>query len=99
MTMKHQQRPPTSKIPDFANREEETLFWETHDFTEFLDETQPVRLRVGKNLTQGLTVRLDREDREELEQWASEQGIGPSTLVRMWIKEQLRQHRSSAASS
>jgi len=62
----------------------------THEFTEVLDETRPVTLRVGKNLSQGLTVRLDRSDREELERRASEQGIGPSTLVRMWIKERLR---------
>jgi len=28
---------------------------------------------------------------EELERRAAEQGIGPSTLVRMWIKDRLRQ--------
>jgi hypothetical protein len=79
-----------SRIPDFQSREEEAKFWDTHDFTEFLEETRPVKLRVGTNLSEGLTVRLDRRDREELERRASEQGIGPSTLVRMWIKERLR---------
>src|SRR5829696_8178708 len=87
-----QQRQRTaSRIPDFQSREEEAAFWDTHDFTEFLDETRPVKLRVAKNLTEGLTVRLDRRDREELERRATEQGIGPSTLVRMWIKDRLRQ--------
>ena len=81
----------TSRIPDFQSREEEAAFWDTHDFTEFLDETRPVKLRVAKNLSEGLTVRLDRRDREELERRATEQGIGPSTLVRMWIKDRLRQ--------
>jgi len=90
MTSEHGQ-PAPSRIPDFRNREEEAAFWDTHDFTEFLDETRPVRLRVGKNLSEGLTVRLDPKDREELERRATEQGIGPSTLVRMWIKERLRQ--------
>jgi hypothetical protein len=84
-------RTATSRIPDFQSREEEAAFWDTHDFTEFLDETRPVKLRVGKNLSEGLTVRLDRRDREELERRATEQGIGPSTLVRMWIKDRLRQ--------
>ena len=83
--------PATSRIPDFQSREEEAAFWDTHDFTEFLDETRPVKLRIRKNLSEGLTVRLDRQDREELERRASEQGIGPSTLVRMWIKDRLRQ--------
>ena len=81
----------TSRIPDFQSREEEAAFWDTHDFTEFLEETRPVKLRVAKNLSEGLTVRLDRRDREELERRAAEQGIGPSTLVRMWIKDRLRQ--------
>src|SRR5215217_708060 len=84
------QRTDTSRIPDFQSREEEAAYWDTHDFTEFLDETRPVKLRVGKQLSEGLTVRLDRRDRDELERRAGEQGIGPSTLVRMWIKERLR---------
>ena len=92
------QRWPTSRIPEFSNREEEAAFWDTHDFTEFLDETRPVKLRVGKNLSEGLTVRLDRQDREELERRANDLGIGPSTLVRMWIKERLRQSGTSSAS-
>jgi hypothetical protein len=81
----------TSRIPEFQTRDEEAAFWDTHDFTEFLDETRPVKLRVRKSLTEGLTVRLARQDREELERRAVEQGIGPSTLVRMWIKDRLRQ--------
>lgn len=89
-TERNQRGQAASKIPDFHSREEEAEFWDTHDFTEFLDETRPVKLRIGKQLSEGLTVRLDRHDREELERRASEQGIGPSTLVRMWIKERLR---------
>ena len=93
MTNRHDDpsRTPASRIPDFQSREEEATFWDTHDFTEFLEETRPVKLRVAKNLSEGLTVRLDRRDREELERRAAEQGIGPSTLVRMWIKDRLRQ--------
>ena len=92
MTNERDQRrqPTASRIPDFQSKEEETAFWDSHDFTEFLDETRPVKLRVGKRLSEGLTVRLDRQDREELERRADEQGIGPSTLVRIWIKERLR---------
>jgi hypothetical protein len=93
MTSEHDnpQQTATSRIHDFQSREEEAAFWDTHEFTEFLDETRPVKLRVAKNLSEGLTVRRDRRDREELERRAAEQGIGPSTLVRMWIKDRLRQ--------
>lgn len=41
-----------SCIPEFATREEETAFWDAHDFTDFLDETRPVTLRVARNLSE-----------------------------------------------
>lgn len=90
MTEPGQRGQPANKIPDFHSREEEAAFWDSHDFTEFLDESRPVTLRIGKQLSAGLSVRPDRHDRQELEQRASEQSMGPSILVRMWIKERLR---------
>jgi len=63
-----------SQIPDFATREEETEFWDTHDFTDFLDGTRPVNVRVARNLSEGLTVRLDPRDREELDRQAKKMG-------------------------
>lgn len=88
MTVERGERtgPSRSSIPVFQTRREEAEFWDSHDFTEFLDETDPVKLRVSENLASALSVRLDRQDREELERRAARQGIGPSTLVRMWIK-------------
>ena len=82
MTTARDQRkqPAASRIPEFRSHEEEAEFWDTHDFTEFLDETRPVTLRVGKHLAAGLTVRLNRQDREELERRTTEQGISSSTL-------------------
>jgi hypothetical protein len=55
-------RSDKSRVPDFQSREEEAAFWDTHDFTEFLDETRIVKLRVGKNLSSALTVRLNHQD-------------------------------------
>ncbi len=80
----------TSRMPEFQSRADEAAFWDTHEVTKFQDETRPVKPRVGKQLSQSRTVRLDRQDRVELERRATEQGIGPSTLVRMWIKDRLR---------
>jgi hypothetical protein len=39
---------PRSPIPDFAGIEEEAAFWDTHDFTDYLDETWPVNVRVSE---------------------------------------------------
>ena len=87
---------PANRIPDFATREEEADFWDTHDITDFLDELKPVKVNVSKTLGQGLTIRLNTDDREALARRAEEQGIGPSTLARMWIKKQLRDDRAAS---
>ncbi len=83
-------QPATSRIPDFKTREEEAAFWDTHDFTDFEDEFQPVRVRVAKNLSEGITIRLDHKTLTKLRNRASEKGIGPTTLVRMWVLEHLK---------
>jgi predicted DNA binding CopG/RHH family protein len=84
------QNPRPSRIPEFQSVQEETEFWDTHDITDYLDELQPVRVRFSPNLSTGMTVRLDPADREALGRIAAARGVGPSTLVRMWIKERLR---------
>lgn len=82
---------PPSRLPEFKSREEEAEFWDTHDVTDDLDELRPVRVTpMPAGLSAGMTVRLDPEDREALGRIAATRGVGPSTLVRMWIKEHLR---------
>lgn len=78
------------RIPSFANRNEEAAFWESHDMTEFMGvELQPIEVVVKGDLAERLTIRLDQEDRRELARRAQELGVGPSTLIRMWVKERL----------
>lgn len=38
---------PHGRIPAFNSIEEEAEFWDTHDFTDFRDLTEPVELTVG----------------------------------------------------
>jgi predicted DNA binding CopG/RHH family protein len=66
------------------------LFWDTHDVSDYWDELKPVKLRVSKNLSKGITIRLDEETLETLRQQAHKKGIGPTTLARMWILERLQ---------
>lgn len=79
-----------SRIPEFKNREEEALWWETHDLADYQDEFKTIKVRFAKNLSEGLHIRLDPETLTKLRVEAKEKGIGPTTLVRMWVKEQLR---------
>lgn len=86
----HNTQNRASRIPTFASREEEAEFWDTHDMTDYWDELKPVKLKVAKNLSRGITIRFDEETLEKLRRHAYEKGIGPTTLARMWILEHLR---------
>jgi hypothetical protein len=78
------------RIPDFHSREEKAAFWDSHEMTDYLDALRPVRVRFAPNPGSGMTVIPDADDLEALGRIAAERGIGPSTLVRMWIKERLK---------
>lgn len=92
-------RKTKSRIPEFASREEEAEWWDTHDITDYLDELKPVKVRFAKNLSQGITIRLDPSTLAELRTRAHEKGIGPTTLARMWILEHLRELQEKAGPS
>ena len=80
-----------SKIPEFASYKEEAEFWDTHDFTDFKDETTPVQVKVSPHLSEVVPVRLAPEALIRLETEAKRMGIGTSTLIRMWVLERLHQ--------
>ena len=79
-----------SRIPEFSSYQEEARWWETHSLADYQDEFKTVKVRFAKNLSEGLHIRLDPETLMKLRVEAKEKGIGPTTLVRMWVKEQLR---------
>jgi hypothetical protein len=54
-----------------------------------LDEFEPVEAKFAKNLSHGLTIRLDPETLAKVRSLAKKKGIRPTTLIRMWILEDL----------
>lgn len=42
--------PAVGKIPAFNSIEEEAEFWDTHDFTDYLDESAPANIEVAGEL-------------------------------------------------
>lgn len=77
------------KIPKFKNYEEEALFWDTHSIVDFKDELKRVNMEVKKPLKVTFSLRLDAKTISELDKVARKKGIGPATLARMWILEEL----------
>ena len=77
------------RIPKFKSREEEIKFWDTHSLADYWDEFKPVRAHFSQNLSEVLPIRLDAETLKKLRAEAQKKGIGPTTLVRMWVLEKL----------
>ena len=88
MNMKEVSKP--SRIPAFASIEEEAQFWDTHSTADYEDEFKPVQVRFAKNLSQGITIRLDPATLGQVRALAKTKGMGPTTLIRMWVLERLQ---------
>lgn len=82
-----------SKLPKFASVQEEALFWDTHNSTEFLDDTESVDVAFvdARPIKKLITLRLDPGAIERLKEIAQRKGLGYQTLMRMWVMERLTQ--------
>jgi predicted DNA binding CopG/RHH family protein len=78
-------------MPPFTTLEEEAEYWDTHSPFDEKGEQAVVAVHRGQK-TETLTVRFDPQDLADLRQQADEKGLGPTTLVRMWVREHLRGH-------
>jgi hypothetical protein len=56
-----------------------------------------VDAKFAKNLSHGLTIRLDPETLAKVRALARKKGIGPTTLIRMWILEDLEKLEQQAS--
>lgn len=77
-------------IPEFKNRKEEARFFDTHDMVDYQHEFKTLKANFAKNLSEGITIRLDPKTLSELRTLAKQKGLGPTTLARMWVMEHLR---------
>jgi predicted DNA binding CopG/RHH family protein len=84
------------RIPEFTSLEEEAAFWDTHSTADYEEEFTPVRVRFAKRLSTGITIRLDPDTLKRLRTLAHQQGIGPTTLIRMWVLERLNQQEGAS---
>ena len=55
------------------------------------ESEEVVELEVKRPLD-SLSIRLASDERSELRREAQELGVGPTTLVRMWVLEKLREN-------
>ena len=57
--MSRDNQSPSGPIPEFATREEEAEFWDTHDFTDYWDELEPANVTASLNVESSFQIPLD----------------------------------------
>lgn len=80
-----------SQVPKFKDEKEAATFWDTHSPEDFPGEFKEVEATFSRPLIKkGLTIKLSEDTINQLREVAEHQGIGPTTLARIWILEHLR---------
>lgn len=83
-----------SRIPEFKTYEEEAHFWDTHDITDFEDETEDVDIvfELNKPRDETIILRVQKDIKDKLERLAKSKGLNISALARMWLIEKLQEN-------
>ena len=66
-------------------------FWDTHSSADYWHDMEDADLEIERRPLKSVTLKLSEQDIKKLRRIAEEQGIGHTTLIRMWVKEKLHQ--------
>lgn len=79
-------------LPEFRTEEEERKFWETHDFTDYLESFQPVNLDLSelRPSTKSVTIRLPESLLSALKKLAHEKDIPYQSLMKIFLAERVK---------
>ena len=87
----------TKVIPRFRTEDEERKFWATHDFTDYLDKFQKVKLDLSylKPSTKSVTVRLPEMLLSDLRQLANKRDVPYQSLLKIFLAEKVEEETRS----
>jgi hypothetical protein len=65
-------------------------FWDTHDLSDFWDQTKKVEL--GVDITSEIIYcSLDKKLAEKVQSIAQRRGVSADTLINLWVQEKLQE--------
>jgi predicted DNA binding CopG/RHH family protein len=85
------------KIPQFKNEEEERVFWQTHDSTEYVDWKKAERITLAslKPSVKTISLRLPESMLEELKVLANKRDVPYQSLVKVFLSDRIEQELST----
>ena len=87
--MKKQLKP----IPEFADEQEERLFWEKHDSADYVDwkKAESVVLPNLKPTTKTISLRLPQHLLDSITAAAHSRDVPYQSLIKVWLQEKLHE--------
>lgn len=87
--------PKLKPIPKFKNEDEERIFWETHDSTDYLDwsKAQFVSFPNLKFSTQTISLRLPQSLLDRIKVQANKRDVPYQSFIKMLLAERLDEMR------
>ena len=82
-----------SRLPVFANADEEAAYWEEHSTAPHWDgmEPSPIVVEAQRRPTKMISLRLPENYLSAVKRAADQKGIPYQSLMRMWLVERLQQ--------
>jgi predicted DNA binding CopG/RHH family protein len=78
------------KIPRFKTHREAASFWDTHDFSDYVHDTDKADDVVfTRNTKETVSIRLEKDQVRKLKKIATHVGLGYTSLIRSWVTEKL----------
>ena len=80
-------------MPSFKNEDEEREFWATHDFTDYKDNFEPVKLDLSalKPSTQTISLRLPEYLLASIKQLANKNDVPYQSLMKIFLAEKVEE--------
>jgi hypothetical protein len=80
-----------AKLPKFKNELEESEFWDTHDSTDYFEDSVEVDIQTefADRLQDQVSLHFDASTLDQIRELAQAQGVSYSYLLRKWVIDRL----------
>jgi len=79
-----------NSISKGQTHEEIGEYWDTHDLTEYWEDTKPAEFEVDIQ-SEVTYFAVDRQLSEKIKAFARRRGVSPDTLLNLWVQEKLQE--------
>lgn len=85
-----------SSISKAQSYQEMGEFWDTHDTTDFWEQTEPVEFEVDIQ-SEVRYYALERNLATKVNRYARHYGVSTETLLNLWVQEKLQEQKPETA--